>query len=137
MKKTASGIYAIVNLVNKKSYVGRSVNINRRWWEHRNELKYNKHYNSYLQNAWNKYGEENFELLLLEECNKALHAEKEFMWINEMQSFDRSFGYNLREEDENGKMREKHKEHLSEKTKQQHQKMKDKDFERSNHYNDR
>lgn len=33
-----SGIYRIRNLVTGDTYVGQSVNITQRWWEHRNKL---------------------------------------------------------------------------------------------------
>lgn len=32
-------------------------------------LRYNNHDNKNLQNAWNKYGEENFEFIILHECD--------------------------------------------------------------------
>ena len=55
-----SGIYCIINIKNSKKYIGSSKNIRQRLWSHRAELRHNKHENSYLQNAWNKYGEQNF-----------------------------------------------------------------------------
>lgn len=60
------GVYRIVNLVNNNTYIGSSININRRLTQHRLELRCNKHPNHYLQNAWNKYGEENFEFQIIE-----------------------------------------------------------------------
>ena len=63
-----SGIYEIRNLLNNHRYIGSSININKRWAEHINDLKADRHANRYLQNAWNKYGQEYFEFNLLEEC---------------------------------------------------------------------
>jgi len=54
------GIYKIENLVNGKIYVGQSVNINKRKAVHLHTFRNNKHHGSHIQNAWNKYGEENF-----------------------------------------------------------------------------
>ena len=58
--KNISGIYKITNNVNGKFYIGSSQNISRRWYDHKRELRIQKHHNKYLQRAWNKYGEENF-----------------------------------------------------------------------------
>lgn len=60
------GIYAIVNTVNDKCYIGSSVFIERRIRQHKAELKKNKHHAPYLQKSWNKYSEANFEFRVLE-----------------------------------------------------------------------
>jgi group I intron endonuclease len=60
------GIYIIKNLVNNKIYIGSSVNIGNRFNQHKNSLRKNKHHNKYLQKSWNKYGEENFEFIVIE-----------------------------------------------------------------------
>ena len=62
------GVYKILNTVNNKPYIGSSVNIATRWGKHKSLLRYDKHENMKLQNAWNKYGEEAFVFLILEEC---------------------------------------------------------------------
>lgn len=53
-------IYKIVNLVTNEKYVGQTTNFSRRKQNHLSALRNNKHVNPKLQNAWNKYGEENF-----------------------------------------------------------------------------
>ena len=63
----ASGIYKIINVVNNKFYVGSSVNLRIRKAKHFSELRHNKHNNRYLQNAWNKYGENSFIFVVVEE----------------------------------------------------------------------
>lgn len=45
-------------------YVGSSVDIKRRFKEHKSSLRLNKHYSTYLQNAWNKYGEKEFAFVI-------------------------------------------------------------------------
>lgn len=52
-----SGVYEIVNTTNGKSYVGSSINMKKRWSEHRCGLRNNTHHAMVLQRAWNKYGE--------------------------------------------------------------------------------
>lgn len=72
-----SGIYKITNIINNKIYVGQSIDIYDRWKQHINKLKNNKHVNKYLQRSFNKYGENNFNFEVIEECNSDLLNEKE------------------------------------------------------------
>ena len=65
-----SGIYIITNTIDKKCYIGSSVNINRRWINHKSALNNNKHKNQHLQRAWNKYGSEVFKYSVLLYCSK-------------------------------------------------------------------
>lgn len=61
------GIYGIINKINGKVYVGQTgERFLRRYWHHQWKLRDNSHDNIYLQNAWNKYGEDNFEYVILE-----------------------------------------------------------------------
>ena len=59
------GIYTITNLKNNKVYVGSSVNLGSRLNDHKHKLINNEHANIYLQNDWNKYGEDNFEFKII------------------------------------------------------------------------
>jgi len=66
-----SGIYKIINKVNGKYYVGSSCDIltdswSGRWFQHKYLLMKNKHHNIKLQRSWNKYGENNFQFLIIE-----------------------------------------------------------------------
>ena len=90
-----SGIYYIKNLVNDKMYVGQTGDFTNRWAHHRNDLKNGKHHNVKLQNAWNKYGEDNFEFGVLEECEPDKLNERETYWIEHYDSLKN--GYNLSE----------------------------------------
>ena len=63
-----SGIYEIKNKINGKMYIGQSRNINKRRSYHLWKLRSNNHFNPLLQNSFNKYGEHNFEFIILEEC---------------------------------------------------------------------
>ena len=55
------GIYKITNKQNEKFYIGSSTNIEMRWCAHKSCLRRNVHSNQHLQNAWNKYGNEEGE----------------------------------------------------------------------------
>lgn len=80
----ARGIYKIINIINNKFYVGSAVDLKRRKTRHFSELRTNKHNNSKLQNAWNKYGEQAFVFVVVEELDKEadlLAAEN--VWLKE------------------------------------------------------
>lgn len=62
-------IYEIRNTINGKRYIGCSKNISTRFIKHKSRLKNNNHKNIYLQNAYNKYGEDNFEYNILFKLN--------------------------------------------------------------------
>lgn len=87
------GIYAIKNLKNGKYYIGQSKHVKRRWTEHKSELNNNRHINNHLQSSWNKYGYDNFEFILLEECKPHELDNKEKYWITFFNSY--ANGYNL------------------------------------------
>jgi group I intron endonuclease len=63
-----SGVYCIICTVNGKQYIGSAVNFNRRKREHFHDLKFGKHGNMHLQNAYNKYGEDAFVFIPILEC---------------------------------------------------------------------
>lgn len=90
LKKNQIGIYKITNLINGKIYIGKSINIQRRFKEHSNV---NNHKDTWLYQAMDKYGIDNFEFEVVEECNEndLLDLEKE--WILRTSSFPN--GYNM------------------------------------------
>lgn len=61
-----SGIYKIYNKINNRIYIGSTNCFNARKIQHLSELRRNKHENQYLQNDWNKCGEENFIFEIVE-----------------------------------------------------------------------
>ena len=89
------GIYKIENKVNGHVYIGQSINIRERWFEHRGDLRNNKHINSHLQNAWNKYGENNFVHKIIEMCEVYDLDDREKYWISFYDSANKHKGYNI------------------------------------------
>ena len=68
---STSGIYCIKNLVTGACYIGSTVDIRRRWVEHRNDLVKNAHCNPYLQSSYNFHGKTfTFEVLEFVECDR-------------------------------------------------------------------
>lgn len=90
-----AGIYKITNLIDNKFYIGSSKNIYKRWNQHKTDLKNNKHHNSRLQNAYNKYGKENFIYEILENVDLENLIDKEQQYIDELKACEKGIGYNL------------------------------------------
>lgn len=90
-----TGIYKIVNKVNSKLYIGYATDIIARWYGHKSKLRRNIHPNKYLQYAWNKYKEDNFEFSIIEECNRKDLCKKEDYYVKLINPLDRMLGYNI------------------------------------------
>lgn len=108
-----SGIYKIINQINGKIYIGSSKDINYRCNRHFSDLRNNCHRNRYLQRSWNKYGENNFRLEIIEIIDKntttsefkynLLTREQYYLdtilfaqeWITRTNNTFRKLGYNL------------------------------------------
>lgn len=90
-----SGIYFYTNMHNNKFYLGSTLNFKARQGRHLRDLRRNKHPNSYLQNAFNKYGEENFKFKLIEyiEPNTKKLEEVEQKYLDKY--FGKDYCYNL------------------------------------------
>jgi len=99
------GIYKITNLKNNKGYIGQSTDIKKRWRNHKFELKNNLHNNPYLQNAFNKHGEEAFEFRIIEKTSPENLDEAEEFWIDYFDSTNPEKGYNLKYGGNSSKMR--------------------------------
>lgn len=84
ISESCSGIYAIVNTLNNKKYIGSSGNLRKRYRQHFNYLDKNKHVNLHLQRAYNKYGKDVFEFWIVEECENIRDTliSLEQKWIN-------------------------------------------------------
>jgi len=77
-----AGIYIIRNLVNNKVYIGQSIDIKRRWGEHKRKYKQeSERKDSYLYKAMYKYGVDAFSFDILEECDKEKLNEREIYYI--------------------------------------------------------
>ena len=75
-------IYYITNKVNKKQYIGETINFEERKAKHLAALRSNKHHSIKLQRAYNKYGEENFKKEIIGICNSYEEMnEAEKKWI--------------------------------------------------------
>lgn len=86
-------VYLVTNTVNGKRYVGKTDDMEYRWWRHRNSASRSEE--TALYRAIRKYGEAAFTCELLEACESEAHAfEREVYWIAELKTFGHG-GYNM------------------------------------------
>ena len=83
-----SGIYLIRHRASGKFYVGRSITLMRRWDDHSKALRAGQHSCRHLQNAWNKYGEDDFEFVVL----GYLDPDMDILTQAEQRELDKWFG---------------------------------------------
>lgn len=79
------GIYKITNKINQHCYIGQSRNIEQRWTNHISDAFNNKsdRYNYPLYLAIRKYGINNFDFSILEECTSDCLNDREIYWIKQ------------------------------------------------------
>jgi group I intron endonuclease len=100
--KKLSGIYCIENLIDSKKYIGSTTCFQKRYSKHLFELKNGLHSSLHLQQAYLKYGANNFRFGIIELIDKEtpefeeslLIAENKF--IEKFKSNFKQYGYNLR-----------------------------------------
>lgn len=87
------GIYCIRHIESGKRYIGKSIDIERRWKKHRSGSD-----NRHLRNAIRKHGINSYHFLILEKfdvIDDDMLSRREMFWIEHFQTCDRKFGYNL------------------------------------------
>lgn len=89
------GIYCLYNLFNNKFYIGSSVNLSKRVWEHFYALKKGNHYNAHLQRSYNKYSNYFIAFVLedVQEVDELLTREQ--YWIDSLKACNSDVGYNI------------------------------------------
>lgn len=87
-----TGIYKYENKINGNIYIGQSSNIERRMKQHLYDAENRANTSTGLDVAIKKYGIENFNIEIIEECPIELLNEKEIYWIKYYDSYNN--GYN-------------------------------------------
>ena len=92
-----TGIYKITNKINQHFYIGMSVDIKKRWNDHKLKSlrKNDKEYEKPLYRAFRKYGFDNFNFEILEVCKEEELSEREIYWINKTNALNEN-NYNVR-----------------------------------------
>lgn len=89
-------IYKITNQVNKKAYIGQTINnVEKRFNRHLLDLKANRHHNEHFQRSFNKYGEKVFKINTIRKINDKYLNTVEKNFIKKYKTNNRDFGYNL------------------------------------------
>lgn len=98
------GIYKIECTTTGVVYIGStSVSFKKRWRKHKQRLRHNYHENSYLQNAWNKYGEDKFVFEIAETINNIdIIKERESYWLSLYFPKGRDYCFNLSDHTDGG-----------------------------------
>jgi len=81
----ASGIYAIVNTLNNKMYIGSAINVERRGITHFSRLRRGTHASKHLQSSWNKHGASAFVFKTVEVIEAATREQllsREQWWMD-------------------------------------------------------
>lgn len=84
-----TGIYKITNTINNKCYIGQSVDVKRRWRQHKVSCE-----DYPLYRAFKKYGIENFNFEIILECSKEELTKQEQYYIQHYRSLEKQYGYN-------------------------------------------
>ena len=88
------GIYAIVNRLSQRTYIGQVTVFNMRLNNHRSQLRMGKHRNKELQRDWREFGESAFEFRVLfsspswviDETGTAMLTELEKLYLRGVES---------------------------------------------------
>lgn len=94
--KKIEAVYGIHNKITNKWYIGSTFNLHDRIRRHRYYLLKQQHHSQKLQKSFNKHGIENFEVIILENCNKLDIDDlinKEIDYIEKFDSLNN--GYNM------------------------------------------
>ena len=107
MNSKIKGIYKITNTKNNKVYIGSSIDIEKRWQEHINSLKKNRHHSAKLQRSYNATSDKTvFNFELIEEVeDKSILFTREQYYIDLFDAF--KSGYNCCGEVNNPRYTEK------------------------------
>lgn len=122
-----NGIYSIYCKSNNKYYIGEAAASNSpkkyrngflaRFNNHKSKLKLNKHRNSYLQNAYNLYGKNNFIFEIVEICKPEECKNIEVSYMDKYQSMIYQNGFNIKRQsfsNYTGYFSEEHRRKISE-----------------------
>jgi group I intron endonuclease len=91
-------VYKIRCIKNNKLYIGKAADVAQRWLKHLYDARTNRGF--VLHKAINKYGKDNFEISVIEECETDdMALEREIFWIAEYKTnlykYGNEFGYNM------------------------------------------
>jgi GIY-YIG catalytic domain len=89
--EVVSGVYAITCLVTGQTYVGSGISWEHRIKSHFRALRRNRHDKKLMQETYNEYGPDQFEVVLLEECPIDDLLKREAWWVEELDTIETGF----------------------------------------------
>lgn len=89
-----SGIYIIRNIANGKLFVGMAEDFRKRKAEYLGALRRGNMKNPAMQEDFNLFGENEFEIELIEACGKEEMGGRKRFWIDHFGSDNKMMGYN-------------------------------------------
>lgn len=103
------GIYKITNKINGHSYIGLSTHIEDRWEYHKKPYNWKRESRKTLYQAIQKYGIDNFDFEVLEECSPEELGEKEKFYIAKYDTYYNGYNMTKGGEDNKGESHPSHK----------------------------
>ena len=91
-KYIMTGIYCYTNKINGMQYVGQSIDIEQRKYQHEHS---NIHDGAPFHKALETYGVDNFIFSVLEECKPEELNEKETFWITKLNTYSKGYNCNI------------------------------------------
>lgn len=88
------GIYKITNKITHQVYIGQSIHIENRWKQHKNPYNWNRESTKPLYKDMLKYGIDNFDFQILEECAPQQLNNHEVFWIKYFNSYKNGYNQN-------------------------------------------
>jgi hypothetical protein len=106
-------IYTIKNKINNKIYIGQTIDLQKRWYKHQSVSR-DQNYNYPLYNSMRKYGIENFEIEIIDQCDDIFECNNlEELWIERRQSRNKDIGYNISKGGDNKEISEETRQKMS------------------------
>ena len=93
--KNFTAVYCITNKADGRKYIGSTTTGWYRLNKHLNQLENGNHYCEDMQIAFENYGEDVFEIIILENCNPRILRNRERYWIKEYRTTEEKHGYNV------------------------------------------
>ena len=87
-------VYLLKNKMTKRIYVGRSRMPQTRFEKHMSDLRANRHINDLMQTDFNEYGQESFEIEIVEQNKNLTRTGIEGGWMIKLKTYDKRYGYN-------------------------------------------
>lgn len=103
------GIYKITNKINGHSYIGLSTKVEERWKYHLSPYNQERESHKTLYQAFAKYGVENFDFEILEECKIEELGAKEKYYIDKFDTYHNGYNMTAGGEDNVGQSHPGHK----------------------------